>query len=185
LGSRGSVLVAGCRTSPGQALAYQSGYLPYRLACSKAGRARLPKRYQACAGGPSVLASRSIITNFPSAYALAILAHTGNSGDGHLPQRQNPAPGVHINLGQSNIVLLTITTERRVSWLTNATAHRLLHETWSEAKARLVGDYPLMRDPFHAFCAPDDLNFTIEQWIAYWKRQFRLRHRQEDWKFQS
>jgi len=109
----------------------------------------------------------------------------GNFRDSGLPQRDNPAPGVHINLGQSNIVLLTITTEKRAPWLANGTAHCLLHETWSESKAWLVGDYLLMPDHFHAFCAARDLNFTIEQWIAYWKRQFRLKHGQEEWRFQS
>ena len=69
-----------------------------------------------------------------------------NSPDDELPQRQNPSPGIHINLGQSNFVLLTVTTEKRDPWLANETAHRLLHQTWSEAKAWLVGDYLLMPD---------------------------------------
>ena len=38
----------------------------------------------------------------------------GNLGDNYPSYRQNPASGVHIHLGQSNIVLLTITTEKRV-----------------------------------------------------------------------
>jgi hypothetical protein len=37
--------------------------------------------------------------------------------DNELPQRQNPASGVHVQLGQSNIVLLTINTEKREPWL--------------------------------------------------------------------
>src|SRR5258706_1638624 len=95
--------------------------------------------------------------------------------------RQNPAPGVHINLGQSNIVLLTVTTEKRDPWLANETARRLLHQTWSEAKAWLVGDYLLMPDHLHCFCAPHDLRFAIETWISYWKREFALKHRRTDW----
>jgi putative transposase len=97
-----------------------------------------------------------------------------------LPVRQNPCPGVHIQPGQSNIVLLTITTEKRVPWLENAVAHQFLRETWSEATAWLVGDYLLMPDHFHAFCASRDINFTIETWIAYWKRQFALKHKRKD-----
>ena len=102
-----------------------------------------------------------------------------------LPQRRNPAAGVHVNFGHSNIVLVTIAAEKRSPWLANETAHHLLHQTWLEANAWLVGDYLLMPDHLHAFCAPHDLHFTIEAWIAYWKREFRIKHGQEDWTFQS
>jgi putative transposase len=102
-----------------------------------------------------------------------------------LPQRQNPASGIHVQLGQSNIVLLTINTEKREPWLNNETAHQLLRETWSEATAWLVGDYLLMPDHLHLFCAPRDLQFTIETWMAYWKREFALKHKHKEWKFQS
>ena len=111
----------------------------------------------------------------------------------NLPLRQNPASGVHVQLGHSNIVLLTINTEDRQPWLDNETAHQLLRQTWSEATAWLVGDYLLMPDHLHLFCAPRDLNFTIETWIKYWKREFSLKHQRlagtlappPDWKFQS
>ena len=100
----------------------------------------------------------------------------------HTGQRTSAAPesppsGVHVNLGQSNFVLLTITTENRDPWLANETAHRLLHQTWSEATAWLVGDYLLMPDHLHCFCAPRDLHFTIETWISYWKREFALKRK--------
>jgi putative transposase len=101
------------------------------------------------------------------------------------PVRHNPAPGVHIDLGRSNIVFLTVTTLKRKPWLANSAAHQLLRQTWSEATAWLVGDYLLMPDHLHMFCAPRDLNFTIETWIAYWKREFNLKHHRADWKFQS
>ncbi len=100
-----------------------------------------------------------------------------NASDDELPQRRNPSSGVRINLGESNIVLLTVTTENRDPWLANETAHRLLHETWSEANAWLVGDYLLMPDHLHCFCAPRDLQFTIETWISYWKREFALKRK--------
>jgi putative transposase len=102
-----------------------------------------------------------------------------------LPVRQNPSPGVYAHVGQSSIVLLTVTTEKRASWLANETAHQLLHQTWATATAWLVGDYLLMPDHLHLFCAPRDLRFTIEIWIAYWKREFSLKHKRRDWKFQS
>jgi putative transposase len=118
------------------------------------------------------------------------------------PQRQNPASGVHVQLGQSNIVLLTINTEKREPWLANGTAHQLLRQTWSEATAWLAGDYLLMPDHLHMLCAPRDFHFTIETWITYWKREFALKHKRlagiglrqtsptralapPEWKFQS
>ncbi len=101
------------------------------------------------------------------------------------PQRQNPSSGVHVQLGQSNIVLLTINTENREPWLDNETAHQLLRQMWLEATAWLVGDYLLMPDHLHLFCAPRDLHFTIETWIAYWKREFSRKHDRKEWKFQS
>jgi putative transposase len=99
--------------------------------------------------------------------------------------RKNPASGVHVHLGQPNFVLLTVTTENRIPWLANKTAHELLHQAWLEATAWLVGDYLLMPNHLHAFCAPRDLTFAIEQWITFWKREFRRHHEREDWRFQS
>jgi putative transposase len=109
-----------------------------------------------------------------------------NPNDSNLEAgRKNPAAGVHVQFGESNIVLLTVTTENRVPWLANPVADRLLRETWQNAKAWLVGDYLLMPDHLHAFCAPRDLSFSIEQWITFWKRDFRRQHGREDWCFQS
>ena len=99
----------------------------------------------------------------------------------HVRQRtsstENPASGVHIGLNQSNIVLLTITTDQRKPWLANERANQLLRETWSEATAWLVGDYLLMPDHLHCFCAPRDLHFGIEAWIKYWKREFAIKQK--------
>ena len=99
--------------------------------------------------------------------------------------RDNPASGVHVQLGESNVVLLTVSTEHRSPWLANKEAHLLLRETWTAATAWLVGDYLLMPDHLHAFCAPRDLSCSIEHWITFWKRDFRRRHGRKDWRFQS
>src|SRR5579871_3999412 len=99
--------------------------------------------------------------------------------------RHNPAQGVHILPGRSAIVLLTVTTEGRMPWLAAKLAHELLHKTWEEARAWLVGEYVLMPDHLHMFCAPHDLSVSIEVWIKYWKREFSLRHQNQSWRFQS
>src|SRR5262245_46735225 len=41
------------------------------------------------------------------------------SPESELPRRRNPAPRVHVYSGQSNIVLLTVTAEKRGPWLAN------------------------------------------------------------------
>jgi len=101
------------------------------------------------------------------------------------PGRKNPSSGAHIQLGRPNFFLLTVNTEHREPWLANATVQQLLHQTWQEAIAWLVGDYLIMPDHLHLFCAPRDLAFTIEQWITYWKREFRRKHGRAEWRFQS
>jgi len=125
------------------------------------------------------------------AYPRAVLEFVTDS-DKKLPLRQNPAAGVHINLIQSSIVLLTVTTKLRKPWLANKRVQEILHNTWAESTAWLVGDYLLMPDHFHCFCAPRNLEITIEKWISYWKREFTLNHKRlagtlapPEWKFQS
>ena len=103
----------------------------------------------------------------------------------HPPERRHPAPGVQLHAGEANLVFLTVTTEQRQPWLASELLHRLLHQTWDEARAWLVGDYLLMPDHLHLFCAPHNLQFTIEAWIAYWKGQFNRKHGRTEWKFQS
>ena len=99
--------------------------------------------------------------------------------------RRNPATGVYVQPGRPNIVLLTVTTDGRVPWLADIEAHQILRETWTTATAWQVGDYLLMPDHLHLFCAPRNLSFAIEQWITFWKRDFRKRHQHPEWKFQS
>jgi putative transposase len=99
--------------------------------------------------------------------------------------RRNPAPGVHIRLDEPNWVLLTVATEDRQPWLASGEVQPILHETWAEATAWLVSDYLLMPDHLHCFCAPQHLEVTLEAWITYWKRLFRRKHGNPDWRFQS
>ena len=93
------------------------------------------------------------------------------------PGRRAPAKGVHISLGGPNWVFLTVCTEKRETWLAQASVQRTLHEIWEhKATAWLVSDYLLMPDHLHLFCARRDLKFTVEQWMAFWKDQFTKTH---------
>ena len=101
-----------------------------------------------------------------------------------LPGRRTPAHGVKLSLAGPNIVLLTVNTKDRVPWLAQPVVHASLREIWREADAWLVGDYVLMPDHLHLFCAPRDLSFTLERWLAYWKRRFSRRHVDQPWAWQ-
>lgn len=93
------------------------------------------------------------------------------------PGRHRPAKGVHLTTGGPNWVFLTVSTHRRERWLAQASVQRTLHEIWEhKATAWLVSDYVLMPDHLHLFCAPHDLRFTIERWIAFWKDRFAKTH---------
>jgi putative transposase len=101
------------------------------------------------------------------------------------PGRKNPAPGVHTYLGQPSIVLLTVNTLHRNPWLANERAHSTLQAVWRAATAWLVGDYILMPDHLHLFCARHDPRLTIESWIAYWKSQFSRQYSAPGCRWQS
>ena len=89
------------------------------------------------------------------------------------PERRTPAKGVHVMLGRSNWVFLTVCTEKRAPWLAQPSVQQTLHQIWQEqATAWLVSDYVLMPDHLHLFCAPHDLKFTIERWMGFWKDRF-------------
>jgi putative transposase len=103
----------------------------------------------------------------------------------HLPLRGNPSSGVWIRSSQPTVVLLTVTTEGRRRWLACAEAQAALQSAWSSATAWLVGDYVLLPDHLHCFCAPHDPGVEIEHWITFWKRQVARIHCRADWRFQS
>lgn len=91
--------------------------------------------------------------------------------------RQTPAAGAHIHLGQPNILFVTVNAKDAVPWIASATVQNSLAQIWrEEATAWLVGDYLIMLDHVHLFCAPHDLHFDIDTWVEFWKRQFSRRH---------
>lgn len=87
--------------------------------------------------------------------------------------REHPATGVYIFRGQPTIVFLTVCSHQRKAQLANQTVHAALVKAWEASNTWFVGYYMIMPDHVHLFCAPMDENFTIEQWITFWKRKFR------------
>ena len=87
--------------------------------------------------------------------------------------RRNPAPDVYVYGDNPTIAFLTICTAQRQKGLANTEVHKALVRTWTEADSWLVGHYVIMPDHIHLFCAPQSHDFSVEQWITYWKRQVR------------
>ncbi len=99
--------------------------------------------------------------------------------------RQHPAEGVFIFRGQATIVFLTVCTQKRETGLANPLVQQALVASWQLADAWLVGDYLIMPDHIHLFCSPQNEDYTIEQWITFWKRQFRRLYGENAPRFQS
>src|SRR6266496_5963355 len=91
----------------------------------------------------------------------------------HHSGRRNPATGVLISRDRPTIVFLTVCTLHRAATLAQQIYHDALVQAWTQANAWFVGAYVIMPDHVHLFCAPRNEEIAIEQWIAFWKRQFR------------
>ena len=117
---------------------------------------------------------------------MPIILGTATRGPSHImndggdiyrePGRRHPARGVQIEVGQPTIVFLTVCTKNRERWLAQKPVEQALISVWQEADTWLVGEYILMPDHLHLFCAPRDLHFTLQQWVTYWKREFSCLH---------
>lgn len=101
------------------------------------------------------------------------------------PQRQKPASGVYVSLHEPTIVFVTLCSEKRIPWVAQPAVHDLLLQTWRQAQAWLVGEYLLMPDHIHFFCAPRDLKIPLNRWMSYWKRLFSIAAPDQSWRWQS
>jgi putative transposase len=99
--------------------------------------------------------------------------------------RSHPAEGVLIFRDQPTIVFVTICSRKRRSHLANDSVHNALVESWRTATAWLVGFYLIMPDHIHLFCAPNNEDYKIEEWVCYWKRRLRRRLRTSEALFQA
>ncbi len=92
------------------------------------------------------------------------------------PGRKHPARGVLISSDQPTIVFLTVCTKDRQPWLAKQNVHDALKKVWLSTDTWLVGEYLLMPDHIHLFCAPRNLTVTLQRWVSYWKREFSCLH---------
>lgn len=98
--------------------------------------------------------------------------------------RKTPSQGARISLDMPNVFFLTVNAKNRLPWLAQEAVHESLRQIWKEADAWLVGDYLLMPDHVHLFCAPRNLQFTMERWMVFWKTRFSRQHLDRAWKWQ-
>jgi putative transposase len=105
--------------------------------------------------------------------------------DSGLPVRHHPASGVFIRSLGPTIVFVTANTGDRKPWLASPAAHDAVTRVWREARAWLVGYYLLMPDHAHFFCAPGQLEVTLDRWMSYWKRLFTQAKACKGWEWQS
>jgi putative transposase len=99
--------------------------------------------------------------------------------------RRKPASGVLISGDQPTIVFVTVCTKDRVGWLVEAGVKEGLVEAWTEADGWVVGNYLLMPDHVHFFCAPRRMEFRLDGWMSYWKRLFSQAMKKEEWQWQA
>ena len=92
-----------------------------------------------------------------------------------LPVRRRPAHGVDPRCGDHPIVYVTVCTNSRGPWLAKRDVHARLLDVWRDAGAWHVGRYVVMPDHVHFFAQPAG-DLPLENWIAYWKRVFTIRH---------
>jgi putative transposase len=91
----------------------------------------------------------------------------------HLPHRHTPAhPAPHLWTDHPTILFVTQCVKGRRELLANEFTQQLLTEIWKRENPWRVGQYVIMPDHLHFFCAPFDLHFSFRQWMAFWKNEF-------------
>jgi putative transposase len=102
-----------------------------------------------------------------------------------LAVRRHPTHGVLEISNQPAIIFLTVCTENRKPWLASPEHHSLLRSIWTEATGWLTGRYVLMPEHLHLFAAPGTMDLPLENWVRFWKSQFRKRNSNKTCRFQT
>jgi putative transposase len=99
-----------------------------------------------------------------------------------VPRRQPSDPPFVDLWNRPTIIYLTACAAwRDVNIFAWPRAHRALLQAWGQANGWRVGRYVLMPDHVHLFCSPsDDSRWTLQAWVAYWKRLTTIMLRRED-----
>ena len=90
--------------------------------------------------------------------------------------RQTPAKGVFPTFDGETLLFCTVcANERGVDWCAKEEVMHALRTVWSRPRMRwLVGDFLLMPDHLHFFCAPAADAWTeVERWTSFWKNEWQ------------
>ncbi len=86
----------------------------------------------------------------------------------HLPVLEIP--------NRSNIVFVTVCSQGRKNIFANNETFFLIQQAWDAAKSWKVGNFVILQDHIHLFCAPSTVMVEpLTQWIQYWKSYVSLR----------
>ena len=100
-------------------------------------------------------------------------------------EAHQPAQSVQVFFSRPTILFVSVNSKNRSPWLATDEVHTTLREVWREATAWRVGEYMIMPDHLHFFCALNDPDFAAEEWVTYWKRRFTVAHHRPNSRFQS
>jgi putative transposase len=86
-------------------------------------------------------------------------------------QRHYPVHRTHDrDTFDGSVYFITVCTKNRRPKLANETAHKLLVEAWRSADHWLVGEYMILPDHVHHFCARGCIEAVeVTNWVKYWK----------------
>ena len=87
------------------------------------------------------------------------------------PRRHHPAhPAPVERHNEPTIVLVTACILARHPVLANDPVHAALRNVWPQARNWMVGNYMIMPDHVHLFCAPaESCTEQVKTWVKYWK----------------
>jgi putative transposase len=88
-----------------------------------------------------------------------------------LPQRRRPAHPRPVQRPNEPVILLvTVCIRDREPVLANDAVHAALRTAWSDDMELVVGNYVIMPDHLHLFCAPGvSCQCEVKNWCARWK----------------
>jgi len=86
--------------------------------------------------------------------------------------RKHPAHPAPVDRHNKPVILMvTVSTVKRLPVLANRGAERALLDAWRRSDYWVVGNYVIMPDHIHLFCAPGVWpTRSVRRWVAYWKR---------------
>jgi len=89
----------------------------------------------------------------------------------NLPERKHPAHFAPVEKhNRSIIIFLTVCAKDRKRIFSSDKFHDIIKDAWKENPEWVVGNYVIMPDHVHLFCAPSTAYpMSLKKWIIKWK----------------